>query len=140
MQCLECQYELRGLEGRVCPECGREFDPGDARTFTSAGLQERMQRRTVRLGLLGASMPLCMVGLMYLVGFVRMLGCMGEVFAVPLEVIWVVLGLMVPVGVVLAIVCVIHTTKRLGDRGLVLGVVCAGGWVLGVWWLIVLMR
>jgi hypothetical protein len=28
-QCLSCNYPLRGLESRQCPECGRGFDPND---------------------------------------------------------------------------------------------------------------
>lgn len=31
--CLGCGYCLRGLTTQVCPECGRGFDPLDARTF-----------------------------------------------------------------------------------------------------------
>jgi len=33
--CTGCDYPLRGLQGRVCPECGRGYDPGDARSFRS---------------------------------------------------------------------------------------------------------
>jgi hypothetical protein len=33
MECLSCRYSLVGLERGECPECGRGFDPGDARTF-----------------------------------------------------------------------------------------------------------
>lgn len=31
--CLDCKYPLRGLTGNRCPECGREFDPGDPNTM-----------------------------------------------------------------------------------------------------------
>lgn len=31
--CRECGYSLRGLADPRCPECGREFDPGDSSTF-----------------------------------------------------------------------------------------------------------
>ena len=27
LKCPRCEYDLRGLEGNVCPECGEEFDP-----------------------------------------------------------------------------------------------------------------
>lgn len=33
-RCLDCGYVLEGLKGDRCPECGREFDLYDARTFT----------------------------------------------------------------------------------------------------------
>jgi hypothetical protein len=38
MRCLSCKYDLRRLPAgserwRACPECGREFDPGDSSTF-----------------------------------------------------------------------------------------------------------
>src|SRR3954451_7208332 len=31
--CLSCNYPLRGLTDRRCPECGRPFDPADRRTM-----------------------------------------------------------------------------------------------------------
>lgn len=31
--CKQCGYALVGLPGRTCPECGREFDPANRRTF-----------------------------------------------------------------------------------------------------------
>lgn len=33
-RCMSCGYVLQGLESRRCPECGREFDPNDPRTFS----------------------------------------------------------------------------------------------------------
>jgi hypothetical protein len=35
MQCLQCLYPLQTLRERKCPECGRPFDPSDARTYRS---------------------------------------------------------------------------------------------------------
>lgn len=32
-RCLTCGYTLDGLSGKRCPECGREFDAIDPRTF-----------------------------------------------------------------------------------------------------------
>src|SRR5258706_8670480 len=31
--CKGCGYALIGLPGRICPECGRGFDPANRRTF-----------------------------------------------------------------------------------------------------------
>lgn len=33
MFCKRCRYNLSQLESRACPECGRAFDPANARTF-----------------------------------------------------------------------------------------------------------
>lgn len=35
MNCLDCEYDLRGLPKGVCPECGRAFDPLDVATFAN---------------------------------------------------------------------------------------------------------
>lgn len=37
MHCLNCSYDLAALGTGICPECGRRFDPGDPRSFSSAG-------------------------------------------------------------------------------------------------------
>jgi RNA polymerase subunit RPABC4/transcription elongation factor Spt4 len=34
INCIGCGYALTGIDSTICPECGREFDPDDARTFT----------------------------------------------------------------------------------------------------------
>ncbi|MEM1109554.1 MAG: hypothetical protein AAGH99_12785 [Planctomycetota bacterium] len=31
--CHDCDYPLHGLERHVCPECGRGFDPENARSY-----------------------------------------------------------------------------------------------------------
>lgn len=33
-RCLACNYRLEGLTVPRCPECGREFDPRDPRTYS----------------------------------------------------------------------------------------------------------
>jgi hypothetical protein len=42
--CLGCGYPLRRLESNRCPECGRAFDPADARTMSIGGPLRRWQR------------------------------------------------------------------------------------------------
>lgn len=37
MRCISCKYDLSRLAEHRCPECGREFDPNDSRTFTETG-------------------------------------------------------------------------------------------------------
>jgi hypothetical protein len=33
VRCKTCHYSLNGLAEHRCPECGREFDPNDAKSF-----------------------------------------------------------------------------------------------------------
>lgn len=49
-QCLQCGYLLLGLTHAKCPECGREFDPADPRTFDSDPPESRRRRRFKRVG------------------------------------------------------------------------------------------
>jgi hypothetical protein len=35
-RCLKCDYLLRGLDSRTCPECGQAFDPADPGTYRLA--------------------------------------------------------------------------------------------------------
>ena len=39
--CLGCSYCLEGLSEHRCPECGRLFEPGDQRTFTTTPWTKR---------------------------------------------------------------------------------------------------
>ncbi len=43
--CRGCDYALVGLVASQCPECGRAFDPDDARTFTRTPRRRRWLRR-----------------------------------------------------------------------------------------------
>src|SRR3954464_2705525 len=55
MFCKGCGYALVGLESRVCPECGRAFDPANRRTFARKpprGWVWRWGRRVLALVLL----------------------------------------------------------------------------------------
>jgi hypothetical protein len=42
--CKACEYDLAGLGAGPCPECGRVFDPAEARTFNSRPRRERDAR------------------------------------------------------------------------------------------------
>ena len=33
MCCHDCRYDLRQLDSRTCPECGRAFDPDDPHSW-----------------------------------------------------------------------------------------------------------
>jgi len=44
--CLGCGYSLHGLPINRCPECGREFDPANPRTFSIG--QEALRARRVQ--------------------------------------------------------------------------------------------
>lgn len=46
--CRGCEYVLTGLVVGVCPECGRGFDPGDARSVLSARQLRRRAWRPAR--------------------------------------------------------------------------------------------
>jgi hypothetical protein len=49
--CLKCNYPLRGLTSRRCPECGREFDPADVWTMNAGrpmgAIAARLSKPTV---------------------------------------------------------------------------------------------
>ncbi len=42
--CASCRYSLLGLETSRCPECGREFDPARAETYTTLSRLRRQAR------------------------------------------------------------------------------------------------
>jgi hypothetical protein len=46
--CGHCFYDLRGLPEARCPECGRTFDPCDARTFTLVPRSDRVRKTAQR--------------------------------------------------------------------------------------------
>lgn len=45
--CLDCGYDLRGLETARCPECGRDFDPRNPTTFGTRA--DNVDHRYVRV-------------------------------------------------------------------------------------------
>ena len=67
MRCLDCHYSLKNLTEHRCPECGRAFDPLDARTY---GMQPVFfpMRAVYEIGLLSY---LCNLVFVYLLIDVR---------------------------------------------------------------------
>jgi hypothetical protein len=48
MFCIDCGYELHGLQEHRCPECGRDFDPGVEATFARTKRVDRLSRALIR--------------------------------------------------------------------------------------------
>ena len=46
--CLTCNYALRGLDARRCPECGRAFDPDDPMTMNVGRPLDRVAKALLR--------------------------------------------------------------------------------------------
>jgi len=45
MHCLRCDYDLRGVACRTCPECARTFDPADPSTWSALPARRRNRWR-----------------------------------------------------------------------------------------------
>jgi len=55
MFCKRCRYNLKAIESRTCPECGRAFDPQNPKTYrTSAGFQMRTKLAALSVFTVGA--------------------------------------------------------------------------------------
>ena len=133
VRCIACQYDLRGLTTGVCPECGRGFDPDDARTFDHALARPRMFRVNVRWAIIGSSMPLCLgVGLAVSRG-IESAGYDAAFVAVPLRVLVLLSGAGIPVGATLALGCMINAMMLAGWRGALLAAGCVLLWLAGMW-------
>ncbi|QKK07991.1 MAG: hypothetical protein HND58_07245 [Planctomycetota bacterium] len=130
---MACQYDLRGLTTGVCPECGRGFDPDDARTFDHALARPRMFRMNVRWAILGSSMPLCLGVVLAVSRGIESAGYDAAFVAVPLRVLVLLFGAGIPVGATLAFGCVIHALALVDLRGVPLAVGCALLWLAGMW-------
>ena len=133
VRCIACQYDLRGLTTGVCSECGREFDPGDARTFDHAFAQPRIFRANVRWAILGSSMPLCLAIVLAVSRGINSAGYDAAFVAVPLRVLMLLFGAGIPVGATLAFGCVIHALVLDDWRGVLLAAGCALLWLAGIW-------
>jgi hypothetical protein len=49
MYCRRCDYILDGIDSHRCPECGRDFDPTDPKTFATAPRLQRVYMPILRL-------------------------------------------------------------------------------------------
>jgi hypothetical protein len=90
---LGCAYNLRGLDKTRCPECGRAFDPRDARTFSTSA--RRRNKMPVLIAIYLGPLPLnaaLWIGqpLDTVIGFVGMSGCgpLMPLLFLPVVVIW----------------------------------------------------
>ena len=66
--CRHCLYSLKGLTDARCPECGRPFDPDDARTFLDAQRLARRRRRKRALLASALVIPVLAGSITYYVG------------------------------------------------------------------------
>lgn len=56
--CRDCDYLLRGLPSNVCPECGRDFDLDDPRSYAVMPRRRRFRRRTFRITVAAAALAI----------------------------------------------------------------------------------
>ncbi len=56
--CRGCGYDLTGASAGACPECGRAFDPADARSVDRRRLKSRRRRQALRLLAVGGVVAL----------------------------------------------------------------------------------
>ncbi|QQE12131.1 hypothetical protein JD969_01250 [Planctomycetota bacterium] len=67
MYCLNCDYDLYGIDSHSCPECGEPFDPNDERTFRCFSDKDGISTKTVFRVLL---YPFIIIGLVILFGYI----------------------------------------------------------------------
>ena len=69
MYCRNCLYPLAQIEASACPECGREFDAEDERTFLQRPRKMRGFCSHVILGALGGVIGAAAVGWLIFLDF-----------------------------------------------------------------------
>ncbi len=70
MYCISCNFDLRGLPGNTCPECGSAFDPADPATFLNA-LTSPFWRIAKRIFAVAAILFVCAIiafGVLFFIG------------------------------------------------------------------------
>jgi hypothetical protein len=61
--CRSCGYDLRSLTQHRCPECGREFDPGQRRTYDLKPRRRALTRWIGRIALLAMLVTITLAGM-----------------------------------------------------------------------------
>jgi len=64
MSCMGCGYDLRSLPKGRCPECGRAFDPADAKTYRGE-LRNVNPRAVWIIIIFGLAWPIALILLSY---------------------------------------------------------------------------
>ena len=59
--CQQCSYDLRGQVEPHCPECGREFDPGETAQMKLSDPSTAVQRHRHKRGYLGLALLIVLV-------------------------------------------------------------------------------
>lgn len=71
MRCKSCKYDLSNLTEHRCPECGRAFDPRDAKSFESdQSIRKRDDARMFLIFMIPLILIAAFLGLSMLVYFV----------------------------------------------------------------------
>lgn len=68
MFCTRCRYPLSQIESRQCPECGRRFDPADAKTYLHTATTMRGVLWHVGVGALAAGVFALVILLLFMLG------------------------------------------------------------------------
>lgn len=119
MVCLACRYDVTGMLGRVCPECGTEINEETVQVWKARASFGEAAAPTFRKLALGAAAAVCV--------------CVGGVAGLtwePEAVVGAALVLSVAIGGSLAAAAVPLAMVEREDRW-----VCFVAWVRALWWL-----